>query len=201
MTLNRMDSGFFVWLALSFCFGYNEAKRETNVLFILKKFGESMISYIKGTLERRGENDIIVEAGGIGYRIFVSPATLAKLPQTGMPDSALGIALFIMEMGGILGAKLILQCKKLRYRWVFVITSVLVLCGVLIEHTGVAVLMTLGGFVAACSDDALQVRTDAILQEMFPSEQRATLISMESFTFSMIMIVLSPLAGIVFSVW
>lgn len=50
---------------------------------ILKKFGENMISYIKGTLERRGENDIIVEAGGIGYRIFVSPATLAKLPQTG----------------------------------------------------------------------------------------------------------------------
>ena len=77
MALNRMDSGFFVWLALSFCFGYNEAKRETNVLFILKKFGESMISYIKGTLERRGENDIIVEAGGIGYRICVSSATLA----------------------------------------------------------------------------------------------------------------------------
>ena len=51
------------------------------------------------------------------------------------------------------------------------------------------------------SDDALQVRTDAILQEMFPSEQRATLISMESFTFSVIMIALSPLAGIVFSVW
>ena len=51
------------------------------------------------------------------------------------------------------------------------------------------------------SGDALQVRTDAILQEMFPSEQRATLISMESFTFSVIMIVLSLLAGIVFSVW
>lgn len=125
----------------------------------------------------------------------------AKLLQTGMPDSALGSSLFIMEMGGILGAKLILWCKNLRYRWVFAVTSVLVLCGVLIEHTGIAVLMTLGGFVAACSDDALQVRTDAILQEMFPSEQRATLISMESFTFSMIMIVLSPLAGIVFSVW
>ena len=125
----------------------------------------------------------------------------AKLPQTGMPDSALGSSLFIMEMGGILGAKLILWCKNLRYRWVFAVTSVLVLCGVLIEHTGIAVLMTLGGFVAACSDDALQVRTVAILQEMFPSEQRATLISMESFTFSVIMIALSPLAGIVFSVW
>lgn len=42
-----------------------------------------MISYIKGTLERRAESYIIVETGGIGYQIFVSPATLAKLPQTG----------------------------------------------------------------------------------------------------------------------
>ena len=42
-----------------------------------------MISYIKGTLERRAESYIIIETGGIGYRIFVSPATLAKLPQTG----------------------------------------------------------------------------------------------------------------------
>lgn len=42
-----------------------------------------MISYIKGALERRAESYIIIEAGGIGYQIFVSPATLAKLPQTG----------------------------------------------------------------------------------------------------------------------
>ena len=42
-----------------------------------------MISYIKGSLERRAESYIIIETGGIGYQIFVSPATLAKLPQTG----------------------------------------------------------------------------------------------------------------------
>ncbi|MGN0135586.1 Holliday junction branch migration protein RuvA [Anaerotignum sp.] len=42
-----------------------------------------MISYIKGTLERRAESYIIIETGGIGYQIFVSPATLAKLPRTG----------------------------------------------------------------------------------------------------------------------
>lgn len=42
-----------------------------------------MISYIKGALERRAESYIIIETGGIGYQIFVSPATLAKLPQTG----------------------------------------------------------------------------------------------------------------------
>lgn len=36
---------------------------------------------------------------------------------------------------------------------------------------------------------------------MFPSEQRATLVSIESFSFSVIMIVLSPLAGSVFTYW
>ncbi|MCM1499063.1 MAG: MFS transporter [Clostridium sp.] len=123
----------------------------------------------------------------------------AKLPKVGMPDMILGFALFFMEMGGILGAKIILKCKKIRYRYVFAITALLVLGGVLAEHSGMYLMMTIGGFVAACSDDALQVRTNAVLQELFPSEQRATLISMDSFIFSMIMIVLSPLAGFWFS--
>lgn len=125
----------------------------------------------------------------------------AKLPKAGIPDWGLGFALFFMEMGGVLGAKIILKWKKLRYKSVFAATAFFVLLGVLLEHSGLYVVMTLGGFLAAFSDDALQVRTNTILQDMFPSEQRATLISIESFTFSMIMIVLSPLAGIVFSWW
>lgn len=125
----------------------------------------------------------------------------AKLPAAGMPEQALGFALFFMEAGGILGAKMILKCKKMRYRSVFAAASLLVLCGVLTEHSGMYMVMTAGGFIAAFSDDALQVRTNTILQDMFPSGQRATLISIESFIFSMIMIVLSPLAGIWFSHW
>lgn len=61
--------------------------------------------------------------------------------------------------------------------------------------------LALGGFIAAVADDALQVRTNVLLQDMFPSEQRATLTSLESFTFSVIMIVLSPLAGFAFTYW
>ena len=125
----------------------------------------------------------------------------AKLPETGMPGALLGFALFFMEMGGILGSKIILKCEKLRYRSIFAITASFVFLGVLVEHSGMYVIMAAGGFIAALSDDALQVRTNTMLQNMFPSEQRATLISIESFTFSMIMIVLSPLAGILFSHW
>lgn len=125
----------------------------------------------------------------------------AKLPETSLPGWALGFALFFMEMGGILGARSILKCRHLSYKNVFAAALSLVLLGVLVEHSGMYVIMALGGFAAAFADDALQVRTNNILQEMFPSGQRATLISIESFTFSMIMIVMSPLAGILFSYW
>ena len=85
------------------------------------------------------------------------------------------------------------------YRRVFAIAVSLVVLGVAAEYTQIYVVMVLGGFISALSDDALQVRTNALLQDMFPSEQRATLISIESFTFSMIMIIMSPLAGMFFS--
>ena len=66
---------------------------------------------------------------------------------------------------------------------------------------GIVALMVLGGFISSMADDAIQIRTDARLQDMFPSRQRATLISVSSFTFSVVMIILSPLAGYFFTVW
>ena len=125
----------------------------------------------------------------------------AKLPQAGMPSMLLGVALFVMQLGGIIGARIILYCRKIRYQTVFAIATLLVLLGVILEHSGCIWIMVTGGFIAAMSDDALQVRTNTKLQHMFPSKQRATLISVESFTFSVIMIVMSPLAGILFSWW
>lgn len=125
----------------------------------------------------------------------------AKLPERGIPAGLLGLALLFIQMGGILGSRLILKLRKVSYHWLFAGTAALVAVGVLAEHSPLYGVMALGGFLSAVGDDALQVRTNAILQELFPSEQRATLTSVESFTFSVIMIVLSPLAGVVFTVW
>ena len=125
----------------------------------------------------------------------------AKLLERGIPEWSLGAALFFMEMGGVVGSRLILRFSKFSYKGVFVITLSLVLSGVLAEHSPWYGIMVLGGFLAAIGDDALQVRTNVILQDTFPSEQRATLTSLESFTFSIIMIVLSPFAGFVFMYW
>ena len=42
-----------------------------------------MISYIHGPLMEKFEDSVVVEAGGIGYRIFVPTAVLASLPPNG----------------------------------------------------------------------------------------------------------------------
>lgn len=125
----------------------------------------------------------------------------AKLRECGIPLWLLGPALLFMELGGVAGSRLILKLPHFRYRYIFVACIVLVVLGLVLEHSGAYVVMALGGFISAMGDDALQVRTNARLQDMFPSEQRATLTSVESFSFSMIMIVLSPLAGYFFSIW
>ena len=125
----------------------------------------------------------------------------AKLPEKGIANSLLGPALLFMELGGVVGSKLILKLPRLNYKIVLACTTFLVLCGIGLEHAEGYMIMTLGGFIAALGDDALQVRTNAKLQKMFPSEQRATLTSVESLSFSLIMIVLSPLAGYLFTIW
>ena len=124
-----------------------------------------------------------------------------KLKTAGISNVFLGVALFTMELGGVIGSKLILRFKKVRYVYIFMVCTIGVILGVILEHTGIVLIMILGGFISSLADDAIQIRTDAKLNDMFPSEQRATLVSISSFTFSVIMIVLSPLAGYFFSRW
>lgn len=125
----------------------------------------------------------------------------SKLRTAGISNWFLGVALLTMELGGVVGSKLIVRFKRVRYIYLFIICTVGVLTGVMLEHTGSVIPMVLGGFISSLCDDAIQIRTDAKLNDMFPSEQRATLVSISSFTFSVIMIVLSPLAGFFFTFW
>ncbi|MCH5193472.1 MAG: MFS transporter [Oscillospiraceae bacterium] len=173
-------------------------KEKTTLGKLTACFRESMI-FLKGIKKVMGLMmcNSLVGALDILLLFFLQ----AKLPEKGIPLWGLGFALLFMEMGGVVGSRLILKFPKLSYKLVFTITMSLVLTGFLAEHSTWYIIMAVGGFLSAVGDDALQVRTNAILQDMFPSEQRATLTSVESFTFSVIMIVLSPLAGFVFMYW
>lgn len=133
----------------------------------------------------------LVEAFAVLLGFFLQ----ARLPQAGLPNVWLGPVLFMMGVGGIVGAKVIVLLKHWRYRKVAMSALVIVVCGVLAERSNFWPLLCLGGFLASFADDFIQIRSDALLNEMIPAEQRATLISVSSFCFSVVMIVLSPIAG------
>lgn len=44
---------------------------------------ECVISYVKGFLAEKFEDSVVVETGGIGYRVFVPTSVLETLPKTG----------------------------------------------------------------------------------------------------------------------
>lgn len=187
-------------------FSLHEIHVECQEQDIEKKIGEELIACLKESLrflkEMRKCMGIMLCNSLVGViDILLLFFLQGKLPESGISKWWLGFALLFMELGGIVGSRLILKMPKIKYKWIFVIALLLVVTGLLTEHSGICWIMILGGFLAAIGDDFLQVRTNVILQDMFPSQQRATLISIESFSFSLIMIVLSPLAGFFFTYW
>lgn len=107
----------------------------------------------------------------------------AKLPETGINDALLGPALFVISMGGAVGARFVLAVKQWNYWKLSALCIGGVIAGLLCGSSNMILLMCLGGFVSNMCDDLLQVRTDAILNERFPSSQRATLVSVSSLCF------------------
>ncbi len=119
----------------------------------------------------------------------------AKLPLAGLNDALLGPALFVMGLGAAFGAKAAGFFPKWKYKKYIIISSIGVIFAFAIVFTELPYVMVLGGFAGSFFDDFIEVRTDIILNEMIPSEQRATLISVNSFMFSIVMIVMSTLMG------
>lgn len=123
----------------------------------------------------------------------------AKLEQSVLWDILLGPALFIISIGGAIGAKLTVKFTKWSYQMLYIFCLAGVISGMFCGISGYVLVMCTGGFFAGFCDNLLEVRTDALLNERFPSSQRATLISVSSLCFSCVMIILSPVIGYVFS--
>lgn len=119
----------------------------------------------------------------------------AKLPLAGLNHAMLGPALFVMGLGAAMGSRAVSHFPNSPYKKVVIAGSLCVILALGMTFTKNPYLMICGGFIGAFADDFLEVRTDVILNEMIPSEQRATLISVNSFVFSVIMIIMSTLLG------
>ena len=124
----------------------------------------------------------------------------ARLPLCGVTNSQLGPMLFFISLGGVVGSRLVLKLSNLSYPILSFICIGGVVFGTICGLGTLPLWMCIGGFLSNLCDDLLQLRTDAILNDRFHSSQRATLNSIVSQIFSILMIILSPLAGWVFSI-
>jgi Holliday junction DNA helicase RuvA len=57
-----------------------------------------MISHLRGTIDSRIEGRVVIEAGGVGYEVFVAAPTLEKLPPLGAEAK-----LYIVESSAMYG--------------------------------------------------------------------------------------------------
>lgn len=123
----------------------------------------------------------------------------ARLPALGLPAAWLGPVLFLIGLSGTLGVQAAHLCTRLRYRRLVLLCGGGVLAGVLLAASPWLAAACAGGFLAGALDDLLEVRSDVLLNEMVPSAQRATLVSVSSLTFSLVMLPAAPLMGALFS--
>lgn len=119
----------------------------------------------------------------------------ARLTEAGLPKEWLGPGLFLVSLGGAIGAKTVTAVADWDYRKISALCILGTAAALVLSLQSLPVVMILGGFLGNLCDDLLQVRTDALLNERFPSAQRATLVSVSSLTFSLVMIGMSPLLG------
>lgn len=118
------------------------------------------------------------------------------LPGAGVPSALLGPLLLLTGLGGAAGSRLAISLSGCTRGVAWGVCALLVGAGCLLTTGGWAPFMVLGGFLAAFGDDALELHSDAALQRAFPGAQRATLASVSSLCFSVVMAVLSPLGGL-----
>lgn len=174
-----------------------ENKEELKVMLRLKNVITESWSFLVNN--RKARTIMIVNSFIGSVSTLVLFFLQAKLPMAGLNSALLGPALFVMGLGAAFGAKMVSYFPNSRYKHLLIVSAVGVGCAFGFTFTGNAWIMILGGFAGAFADDFLEVRTDVILNEMIPSEQRATLVSVCSFMFSIIMIVMSTLMGWVMS--
>lgn len=148
--------------------------------------------------QKRARRIMLANAFAGAISILLSFFLQAQLPLAGLKHAYLGPALFIIGLGGAAGSRFALRAAKIRYAHLYALCLGGTLLGLWLGISGLPLMMIAGGFIAGAFDDLLQVRTDALLNDQFPSSQRATLVSVSSLCFSLVMIVLSPLAGWMF---
>lgn len=187
----------------AFSYSFASGAREALAYDSLKEYHkeEEYLRYssLEMTVYRIGSAAAVLCAGAALWMGYQVAYLLDALGACVCLVILLGPTLFVMGLGGALGARLALRVSTWRFSRVVLLSALGIVFGVMLGSMRSPICMAAGGFLAAVCDDFLQVRADSILNDLFPSEQRATILSVSSLIFSLLMIGLSPLAGSFFA--
>lgn len=164
----------------------------------LKRAAGESISFLAGNIKNIG--GIMLFNSLIGsFQTLILFFLQARLPVCGLSDALFGPALFVMTSGGAVGAKIAPLMKKIPYKAAGAVATAMAFVGFMLSVGNTPLFMILGGIIANVAGDMIYVLTDEKLNSRFPSSQRATLVSVSSQFFSVVMMILSPFAGFVFA--
>lgn len=187
-------------VGLGCALGLWEGRRPVPGGSALREMGRCLGESLNFLRENGGLLGLIFFNGAVGatatlLRFFLQ----ARLTQRGLPAGLLGPALFLIGLGGVAGAWLVGRTRRWSFRRVCALSTLGVGACLGLSFLPGVWLPAVCGFAAALLDDFLEIRFDVYVNERVPSGQRSTLLSVCSLCFSLIMIVLSPLLGTLFS--
>ena len=139
----------------------------------------------------------ILASAGAATPIYLTFMYLQQhLLDTGLPELFLGAALMSL---GLLGTAGMALSTRVKGRLFPLAVGCGLSCGAATCLAGAPwwPLSLLGGALAQLVFSVLDLRVDAALNDDFPSDQRATLVSVNSMAYSLLMIAASPVAGAV----
>lgn len=128
-------------------------------------------------------------------RFFLQERIEGAVPH----EALLGPALFLLSLGGVAGSLLAKPMDRIPYRRAAALSLGAVCACALLARGQVPAVLPAAGVLSGVMDDAIQIVSDRRVNDVFPSEQRATLVSLGSLTYSLVMIPLSPVFGMLFT--
>ena len=187
-------------IALLFALSLTEVHAEGHEsMDVASRFKDVSLGSINFLKENRKARLIILFNAAIGaVAVLIGFFMQAKLPGVGLRPVLLGPALFIIGLFGALGSKTVTYFNRFSYRIIGAISFVGVVLAFTSVFLGNPYIMILGACIGSFADSFIEIRSDVLLNDMIPSGQRATLMSINSFTYSVIMILLSPVFGWIF---
>ena len=118
-----------------------------------------------------------------------------RLSEQGVPTMWLGLPVMCIALGRMAGVAIGKQLHPKRLAHLYVLCAIIIGTGTIIAGSAPTAIAVLGVSTASAAIDVWVLHLQNHLNGLYPSDQRATLVSVNMMAYSVLMILASPLVG------